>query len=205
MFESGNGTVAPMDYDSKIYVGSSVNQLFLNLLNPYHHFSWSKVTVNVEWPVFDSFGIEENDYRGSGLTREQYDNMTYYDENIFTLSWGLPFKEFLDSKDSIIYPMFIDLVNEAKAYIRYSIFKDQHKWRKLVSLYIAHHLELFMEIIKDVHNDRSMNVRVTDEQEHRKITIGQEVMKNYDTTVYGRLFWQEYKPLAKYVIWGVIE
>jgi hypothetical protein len=65
---------------------------------------------------------------------------------------------------------------------------------------------MFFEVLKDMENDRSLNVRINDEQEHRKIVIGQEVMKKYDVTVYGRLFWQEYRPIAKYrnPIWGVI-
>jgi len=204
MFDGSNGTLAPMDYQSKIYVGSSVNQLFLNLLNPYHHFSLSKVTIDVQAPVFNSFGIMEDDFKGSGLSKEQYENVTYYDTNVFTQSWGMAWKEFLEEQNSILYPMFLDLVNEAKAYIRYSLIKDEFKWKKLVSLYIAHHLELFMEILKDALNDRSANARVVDERENRKITIENKVLKDYETTLYGRLFWSEYKPLGKRLIWGVL-
>jgi len=192
-------TLAPLKSNSSIYVGSSVNQLFLNLLNPYHHFSWSKVTINVEWPVFNNVPSEENDYRGSGMSKEEYDNLTYYDMNNFTQSWGIAWKELLESKDSILYPMFIDLVNEAKTYIRYSFVNDVFKWRKLVGLYIAHHLELFVEILKDIHNDRSMNVRVTDENEHRKITVAKEVWTDYKSTIYGRLFIKEYDIAVKWV------
>jgi len=197
-------TQAPFESDSSIYVGSSANQLGLHLLNLYDVYNYQKVTISIEQPVFPDY---EEDYRGLNMTEEQYNHATKYDENMFTMSWGMPFKEFLDSKDGIIYPMFLDLVHEAKQYIRFEwCGGDIFKWKKLISLYIAHHLEMFFEVLKDMENDRSLNVRINDEQEHKKIVIGQEVMKKYDVTVYGRLFWQEYRPIAKYrnPIWGVI-
>lgn len=203
-FINNNGTLAPYDTRSKIYVGSSVNQQFLNLLNPYHHFSWSKVTINVEKPVFPTF---DEMYRGTNMTKEEYDNLTYYDLNIFTQGWGMAWKELIECEESILYPMFLDLVNEAKSYIRFNWINDYNKWKKLVSLYIAHYMEIFVETLKDEHNDRSFNARVTDENEHRKIEIAQKLMEDFDTTIYGRLFKQEYIRTVKYInpMWGLIE
>lgn len=201
-----NGTPAPLSSNNKFYVGTSKNQLFLNLLNPYHHFSWSKsYIIEVEAPVFD-VNLEDN-YLNTGLTKEQYEYLTYYDVNMFTIGWGMPYKELLDSKDSIIYPMFMDLLAEAKRYIRYHWVLDELKYRKLVSLYIAHYLERFIETMKDIENDRSLNVRINDEGEHRKIVIGQKVMQGFDTTLAGREFLRAYDTIGRVnnILHGVIE
>lgn len=199
------GTLAPYKSESRIYVGSSVNQLYLNLLNPYHHFSWSKVYVDVEWPVFDDTSIIESDYKGSGLTKEEYENATYFDLNTFIESYGLTFKEYLESEDSILYPFFLDLVNEAKAIIRFSWFGV--RWKRLVSLYIAHQLELFLETIKDVGLNRSLNsASIVDNGNEGSVKVKKEELHAFDRTVYGVIFWREYEPTARKMspIWGVI-
>jgi hypothetical protein len=201
-------TQAPYEGQNTFYVGSSVNQLFLLLLNPMHNFYNTKVSVTVEQPIFETYKQSYEEML------KKADEATYFDVNTFVQTgYGVPFEDLINDKDSIFYPAFLGLVYEAKNYIKYEYINDKIKWRKLASLYIAHYLEIMLTLAKDVENRRSLNEALTEVKEEVDVddkaiakTQKQLIKNMYYQTPYGAMFWQEYSATMKYVnpLWGVI-
>ena len=64
--------------------------------------------------------------------------------------WGKAFEEYLnEGEDSFLYPLFYALTILAKLRVRWTLVGEEHIWKQMISLYIAHYLELNIDLLKD--------------------------------------------------------
>ena len=182
----------PFEGYNSFYAGNSYNQLMMNFLNPYGVLTQFQVTIT--FPVFE--GVEGTDV----ITDEDAPNVTVAD----FLVWARSFKEFLDQgEDSIFYPLFYNLMQLAKISIRYSLIRQEDKYTQLVCLYTAHYMELLMQAYKDESNRVSLNPYEKDKDYKYEVQIGDVVFEEFKSTIYGRIFWQIYKPYGERAFWGL--
>ena len=168
---------------------SGLNELMLNIIDPLGYFA--NFIVTIESPVFPSIPSEEE---------EQPD----YELSDFLL-WCRPLKEYLQDEESSFYPLFLALSEIAKLRLRFSTVKNGVIWKRMISLYIAHYMELTIQSWKDEANRLSLNPYQKEKDYTYEMVIGNTVLDEFKTTHWGRQFWHEYKPYGVFAdgIWGV--
>ena len=110
-----------------------------------------------------------------------------------------------------LYPLANALIGIAKQYIDIELFGDEDNYsayKRVVSYYVGHYLELHLEMLKDERNRHNM----TPENQNIKIEI--EIPSGSKTdfmrTSCGSMFWSLYGGIVKWAFqretptWGVL-
>jgi hypothetical protein len=127
-----------------------------------------------------------------------------YDLDDF-LVWGKAFAEYLnEGTDSSLYPLFYALTILAKLRVRWTLVGQEDIWKQMISLYIAHYLELNIDLLKDEANRVSMNAYEKDKDHKFEMEVGGQVFEDFKTTKYGKIFWFLWKPYGQMNIWGCL-
>ena len=171
------------------YTNEGMNSLLLNIIDPLGYFA--NFVVTIESPVFPSVSTveeEQPDYLLSDF-----------------LLWCRPLKEYLKDEESSFYPLFIALSELAKERIRFTNVKSGTIWKRLVSMYVAHYMELTIQSWKDEANRLSLNPYDKEKDYKYDMVLGNTVFEEFKTTSWGRQFWHEYKPYGVFAdgVWGV--
>ena len=181
----------PTEGANVYYTTDGLNTINLDLLNPMGYFATYAVTI--EAPTFESL-LE-----------------TIGDEPNFSLPdfllWCPTFQEhFIDKENSSLYNLFVAFLQIAKIKVKWAMIAEQYTWKRLIALYIGHYMEINIRAIKDEENRLSL-VRDNpkkEEDRHLEYKVGNEVFKDFRTTIPGSQFWFEYEPYGEYLggIWG---
>lgn len=175
---------------NEFYTSEGLNSLMLNIIDPLGYFS--NFVVKIESPVFPSVPVDEEE-------QPEYLLSDF-------LLWCRPLKEYLDDgEDSAFYPLFLALSELAKERLRFSIVKNGVIWKRMISMYIAHYMELTIKSWKDEANRLSLNPYQKEKDYTYELVLGNTVLEEFKTTSWGRQFWHEYKPYGVFAdgIWGV--
>jgi hypothetical protein len=75
-------------------------------------------------------------------------------------------------------------------------------FKRVVSYYVAHYLELHIKALKDEENKMSLNpqTKSAEEVEVKKIEMVDTTFGNYKQTIWGQMFWTIYGQNAKFNI-----
>jgi len=180
-------------YDGNTFPITSFNQYTLNAFNPYSLYHY---TVTIVSPVFPEVPEDEI----------VLPTITYEDFKV----WCGSFLD-LDDEDNVIKPLFDALINIAQEYIDLELLGDKNNYanyKRVVSLYIGHYLELHLELLKDEAEKTSF----TKENKDYKIEleIPQGSMGDFKRTRFGQMFWSIYGSLSKWAFqngtstWGLL-
>lgn len=179
----------PMQSNPYVQFGNSANEMFLELLNPFSYSS--TLAIQIVSPLFPTYDDTLGDEPEYGL-----DDF---------LVWGKAFEEYLsEGEDSFLYPLFYALTILAKLRVRWTIIGEENIWKQMVSLYIAHYLELNIDLLKDEANRISLNAYEKDKDHKFEMEVGGKVFEDFKTTKYGRIFWFLWSPYGRMQIWGVL-
>lgn len=184
-------TFIPTEGCNTFYTMDGLNTINLQLLNPLGYFA--NYAITIESPLFEAL------------------TATLPDEPKFTLPdfllWCPPFQEFFqDEESSSIYNLFMAFLNIAKMKVKWEMIQEEYIWKRLLALYIGHFMEINIRAIKDEENKLSL-VRDTpgkEETRHLGYKVGNEVFKDFRSTIYGSQFWHEYEPYGRFLsnFWG---
>lgn len=177
----------PFESNSTYYTDSK-NQALFELVNPFS--DMSLFAIQITYPVLPT--IDET----------EFDENPTFEVSDF-LVWAKAFKEHLVETDSFLYPMFDGMKQIATNVVHYALIKDEHQWRQLVSLYIAHYLEVLITAMKDEGNHVSLNEYSKEKDNHLEMAVGNMTFEEFKSTIYGRMFWHLYKPFGQFAFWGV--
>lgn len=177
----------PFESQSTYYTDSK-NQALFELVNPFS--DMSLFAIQITYPVLPT--IDET----------EFDENPTFEVSDF-LVWAKAFKEHLVETDSFLYPMFDGMKQIAINVVHYALIKDEHQWRQLVSLYIAHYLEVLITAMKDEGNHVSLNEYSKEKDNHLEMAVGNMTFEEFKSTIYGRMFWHLYKPFGQFAFWGV--
>lgn len=177
----------PFESNSTYYTDSK-NQALFELVNPFS--DMSLFAIQITYPVLPT--IDET----------EFDENPTFEVSDF-LVWAKAFKEHLVETDSFLYPMFDGMKQIATNVVHYALIKDEHQWRQLVSLYIAHYLEVLITAMKDEGNHVSLNEYSKEKDNHLEMAVGNITFEEFKSTIYGRMFWHLYKPFGQFAFWGV--
>ena len=117
--------------------------------------------------------------------------------------WVMSFDGIVDSHDNALYPLFILLRDIATEIIVYELCGSENLYRRAVSYYVAHHMELHIKTIKDQQSKMSLNAETknsVDENDIIKITLVDNEFGNYKQTIWGQMFWTVYGSVSKFNI-----
>lgn len=183
-------SMIPFENYNQVITGNSLNEIMIDVINPMGYLA--NFAVQVIAPTFPSIP-------------EVVEEEPTYTLNDF-LIWARPFKEYLEEgTDSAFYPLWLVLLTLAKTKVRWSVIQEQNQWKRLLSLFIGHHMQRTLEIWKDEENRQSLNPVESDKDKKIELVINDPVLDEYMTTKYGKMFWAEYKMFGLYAdaLWGL--
>lgn len=160
------------------------NAFYLRLINPYDPIMWDFYGIAPE--VDEPEEIVPPDYTIDDFLKVHAVEFLGYIEEGKTLN-GL-FEAFkLIATRTVSYEL---------------VGQDDELWKHLVSLYIAHHLEMAMGRMKNQADEISLS---PEKPKEKKIEykFNPTTEENFDVTKYGFAFWQVYKNYARFRHWGV--
>jgi hypothetical protein len=179
----------PIEGYNTFLLNCTLNQFHLEFLNPFSVGSLMSVTIN--YPVLDDVDDSQSEYD----TPPSYTLKDFY-------VVGSAFQPFLeDEENSFLFKAFEMYRYLALNDILYGNVRDEVKWRYLVSLYIAHRLEIHIEDLKDDANRKSLNGEVT-EKVYSVDRLSVYTKNEFYMTSYGIRFWNTYEPIGKWVFKG---
>lgn len=187
-------------YGSNTFGIDSFNHFTLQAFNPYglYHYTVSIVSPNFPLAPLDEIKVPE---------------VTFKD---FMLWCGSFFD--IDDAEHALHDLAVALIGIAKQYIDVELIGDDNDYamyKRLVSLYVGHELELHLELLKDENNRTSFTPekagKTKEDTEEKVIRLVPNGSKEYFyKTKFGQMFFGIYGPLIKwafqkkYRTWGSI-
>jgi len=178
----------PIDGYNTFLTNCTPNQFSGTYLNPYSVGSTMSITIN--FPLLSDISEEED-----------WEDTPDYELSDFYSVIGYPFKEFLDDENSFLYSAFELYRTLAINDIQYGNVKDENNWKRLLSLYIAHYLEIHLEDLKDISNKRTLS-KETNELEYSVEKLSLITKNEFYRTSYGIQFWNRYSVIGSWVFKG---
>lgn len=172
------------------YAGTSLNQLSVSYLNPYSDMIHYYVKIMFRTAIVD---LEEEE-----IVTPDYELSDF-------LKWARHLRSYFeDEDDSAFSVLFEALKGIAISRIRYKNILDEGIWKRLVSMYIGHYIELTNRIWKDEANRASLNPYEKEKDYHYEMSVGNVVFEEFKTTSFGAMFWLEFEPIGRFDsdIWG---
>lgn len=183
-------SMIPFENYNQVITGNNLNELFIDIINPYGFMTNFAVQVIAPtYPSIPTVDPEEPAYALSDF-----------------LIWARPFKEYLnEGTDSAFYPLWLVMLELGKTKVRWSVVQEATIWKRLLSLYIAHYMELTLQTWKDESNKNSLNPEDADKKVKVELVVNDLVANEYMKTIYGQMFWHEYKEFGRFAdgIWGL--
>lgn len=160
------------------------NQFFLRLINPYDPVMWN-------FSIFTT--------HPTPIPEVEYPD--YYIED-FLKTHAVEFQGYIE-EGMTLNPLYKVFEKIATSLVNYVLLgEDEDLWKHLVSLWIAHNLEMAMARMKNQADEISLT---PEKSEDKKITYNCGELEGSDlmVTKYGFAFWSVYKPFLKFRFFGV--
>ena len=160
------------------------NQFYLRLINPYDPVMWN-FSIFFEPP--------------EPLPEIEYPEYTIED---FLKTDAIEFLGYVESGKTL-NPLFGAFKEIATSLVNYELVgQDDNIWKRLVSLYIAHNLEMAMARMKNQADEISLT---PEKSSDKKIEYKCGTLEGDDlrVTKYGYAFWSLYKPYLRFRFFGV--
>ena len=172
-------------YGNNTFGIDSFNQYTLNAFNPYSLYHY---TVTIVSPLFPE-----------GETTEiEVPEVTFDDFKL----WCGGFID-IEDIDNVLNPLATALLKIGKTYVDINLIGDDDnalQFKRIVSYYVGHYLQLHLEILKD----ESEKLSFTKENQEVKIELElpHGSIQDYRRTNFGQMFWSLYGHLAKWAFQG---
>lgn len=171
----------------------SFNQFTLNAWNPYSLYHY---TVTIVSPLFP-------DGQGEDIVVPEISVEDF-------MFWAKSFLD-IDDENHTLNPLVQALISIGKQFIDIKLLGDKDGgilFKRVVSYYVGHYLELHLELLKDEGNKQSLN---PENKEYKiELEIPQGSLMDFKRTRFGQMFWSLYGSLVKwafqdkYPTWGSI-
>jgi hypothetical protein len=117
-------------------------------------------------------------------------------------TWVQSAEPLIEDENDIMYAIYNLLVEIARQAIAYELCGTPVMFKRVVSYYVAHYLELHIKALKDEENKMSLNpqTKSAEEVEVKKIEMVDTTFGNYKQTIWGQMFWTIYGQNAKFNI-----
>ena len=162
------------------------NYEYLRFLNPFD---------TMFWVDFDIFFPGEGD--------PDVEEKPEYSEDDFLKTYASEFLGYIE-QGKTLHPLFLAFKSISINLVSYELVgKDENLWKLLVSLYIAHQMELAMARLKNQADEVSLT---PEKPKDKKITYSIEspnLPNQLQSTKYGMAFWQSYSPYLKFRFFGL--
>lgn len=161
----------------------SGNSFYLRLINPYDPIMWD---IDLVFPIYEApEPIEPPEF-----TYEDF--MTHCKE----------FYGFIEEHKTL-YGLYNALVHVARGIVSYKqLGQDDYMWKYLVSMYVAHHMEMAMARLKNQADEISMTPEKPKEKKIEYHFDKQKDKEYFSKTKYGFAFWSTYEPYLKWRLLG---
>jgi hypothetical protein len=160
------------------------NQFFLRIINPYDPIMWD-FTIFLP-PEAPPEPIEKPEYSIDDFLKTDAVEFLGYVEPGKTLN-----------------PLFEAFKSIAISMVNYELVgQDDSLWKHLVSLYIAHNMEMAMARLKNQADEISLTPE-KDKEKKIEYSCGNIEGSEFMATKYGFAFWTIYRHYLKFRFWGV--
>jgi hypothetical protein len=164
-------------YGQNTFNINSKNQFNLEVFNP---FSLYYYTVTIISPLFEQAPIEEI------IPPE----ITFQD----FLTWCGTYVD-IDDEHHALFPLALALIDVAKEYVDVNLVGVKN-YKRIVSLYVGHYLELHLKMLKDEANIQNFNPENKDKVIKIEPLMGSK--EDYRQTISGSMFWSIYGNISRF-------
>ncbi len=179
----------PFENNPYVSYGNSLNELTIDIINPLGY--WANFAVQVIGPLFP-------------MATPEVEEAPEFLLSDF-LIWARPLRDYLNDEDTSFYPLYQVLHALAIEKVRWANIGNAIIYKRLIALFIAHYFTMAIKMWKDETNDLSLNPTDSEKKQTYVLTVGATNIEDFDSTIYGKQFWHEYKEYGRYAdgIWGV--
>jgi len=174
-------------YNNSSFGIDSSNAFQLQLFNPYGLYHY---TVTIIEPVFPD--VDDSEIEVPEVTFRDF------------LTWCGSYVD-IDNEKHELYHLAVALLNIAGEYVDVNLV-GQTTYKRAVSLYAGHYLELHLRMLKDEANRMNFNPEEKDKMIELQSPNGSKA--DFMTTISGQMFWSIYGNIARFsgtddeTIWG---
>ncbi len=171
-------------YNNNSFLINSVNQFSLSVFNPYSLYYY---TVTIITPL-----IPEGEQQVPDVPEVTVDDL---------LKWCGQFYE-INDENHTLYALAQALLDIGKEYVDH-VFTGEKDFKRAVSLYAGHYLELHLKMLKDEANNASFNKENTDKE--IKMELPMYAKEDFRQTLAGQMFWSVYGSKSRFTgTWGAV-
>lgn len=172
-----------LPYEGYSYYVDSYNFYHFNVVVPYTSYNYRVEVISPVEPVV------------SGTTT--LPTVTLADVK----KWVPSLDGLIDDENSELYPLFLLLRDIGAQIVVYALCGSTNTFKRAVSYYVGHYMELHIKALKDEQNRMTMSAERKNEvesDESKKISMIDGHYGNYKQTLYGQMFWSIYGHLSKF-------
>ena len=186
-------------YDANTFGIDSFNQYTLQAFNPYSLYHY---TVTIVSPNFPEAPSEE-----LVVPTVQFKDFMLWCGSFFDI----------DDAEHALHDLAVAMLKIAGQYIDVELLGDDNDYalyKRLVSLYVGHYLELHLEVLKDENNKTSFSAETKKQEAEKEQTIKMDFPSgskgDFNRTKFGQMFFGIYGGLIKFAFqdenptWGTI-
>lgn len=161
---------------------------YLRFLNPFDTMFWVDFDLLYPQPGEDEWRETKPDYSIDDFRKTFAVEFQGYIEDGMTLN-----------------PLYLAFENIATDMVSYKLVgENDNTWKLLVSMYIAHNLELAMARLKNQADEISLTPeKPKDKKITYKLERPESMIEQLQQTKYGFAFWTIYSPYAKFRYFGI--
>lgn len=110
----------------------------------------------------------------------------------------------IEDENDALYGLAILLIEIARDVIEFDLYDNEKMFKRAVSYYVAHFLELHLRAMKDEQNKMSFNPeKKDDETDIKQMNLVDSHYGDFRKTVWGQMYWTIYGHSAKFSLTGV--
>jgi len=174
-----------LPYEGYEYYVDSFNTYHFNVIVPYSEYSYRVEVISPVLPVTEETVVVPV------VTLTDVKKLVQNLEGV------------VDNENSAMYPLFMLLRDIAQEIIVYELCGTDKSYKRAVSYYVAHYMELHLKELKDEQNKMTTSPQKKDEVESdtlKQVSMLDNHYGNYKQTIWGQMFWTIYGHLSKFNI-----
>lgn len=117
-------------------------------------------------------------------------------------TWVKSTKFLIQDENDELYDLLMLLLDVAKGIVDYDLCGDDQSFIRAVSYYVAHYLEMHINLLKDEENKMSLSPtqKGVETAEDKKIAMIDTHFGDFKKTTWGQLYWTIYGNKAKFLV-----
>lgn len=170
-------------YDGSSYYVESDNTYHFNVIVPYSTYNYRVEVISPVLPLVEETVV---------LPIVKLEDVK---------KWVNSLEGVVDDVNSTMYPLFLLVRDIGRSVISYDLCGSKNAYKRAVSYYVGHYMELHLRAVKDQQNRMTMTPQIKNEidtETEQKISMIDTHYGDFKQTLWGIMFWSIYGKVAQF-------